>query len=380
MHISLVVVVVKTFELLRFAYRAESAGCESLSLSAGEHRTAVNAREHTHFAPYRADLGESSAVGTHAVVKDFGADFLFFEIVKAVEDKLDFLGFVVEVVRKVSKHVFVERFFSVFSFVAVERFENVVHLLVCVSAHFFVDFVGDMFKLDVEFGLADFFLDFFDEGDDLLDFFVTEHNCAEHFLFGDNVCACFDHHNRVFRSAEIERKAGFCTLCAVGIDDVFAVNHADHNRTRRTCPRNVAYRKRNGRAYHSENFGRDVGVNGQNGCDDRHVVVKSLREKRADGTVDKTGRQNRLVACSAFSFLETAGNLADGVHFLFVVNAQREKVHTVAGCFAHRCVDHNHGISATHYARTVGLSAICACFDGHFSAADHCFENSFFHK
>lgn len=160
---------------------------------------------------------------------------------------------------------------------------------------------------------------------------MTEHDCTEHFFFGDDVCASFNHHDSVFRAAEVESKARFCALCAVGIDDVLAVHHADHNRTRRTCPRNVAYRKCDGRTDHAENFGRNVGVNAQNGCNDRNVVVKSLREERTNRSVDKTRSEDRFVACSALSLFESAGDFADCVHFLFVVNAQREKVHAVAG-------------------------------------------------
>ena len=380
MHVSLVVIVVKTFELLSFAYRAESASGESLSLSSCEHCATVNAREHTHFAPDRTNFGELSAVGTHAAFENLCTHFFFLEIVEAVEDEFGFLGLVAEVVCKVSKHVNVESVFSFFSLIAVKRFEDVVHFFVCVRSNSFVDVVGDMFEIHIEFGLADFFLDFFDESHNLFDLFVTEHDCAEHFFFGDDVCARFNHHDGVFRAAEVESKARFCALCAVGIDDVLAVHHADHNRTRRTCPRNVAYRKCDGRTDHAENFGRNVGVNAQNGCNDRNVVVKSLREERTNRSVDKTRSEDRFVACSALSLFESAGDFADCVHFLFVVNAQREKVHTVAGCFAHRCVDHNHGVAATHDARTVGLSAVCACFDGHFSAAYRCLENSFFHK
>ena len=241
-----------------------------------------------------------------------------------------------------------------------------------------------MFEFDIEFGFADFFLNLFDESDDLLDFFVAEHNCAEHFLFGNHVCARFNHHNRVFRAREVEGKARFCTLCTVGVDDVFTVNHTDYDRTRRTCPRYIADRKRDGRTDHTEYFRRNVGVNRQNRCDNRdvvgYIISVILGEKGTHRSVDNTRCKNSMLRRLALTSGKSAGDFADCVHFLFVVNAQREKVHTVTRGFAHRCVDHNHGVTATHDARTVGLSAVCACFDGHFSAAYRCLENSFFHK
>ncbi len=379
-HISLVVVVVKTFEFLRFAYSAESASRECLGLTSREHCAAVNARKHTDFAPNGADFGECSSVGTYAVFENLCAHFFFFEIVETVENIFGLFGIILEVELEVSQNIHIESVFSLFSFIAVKCFEHEIHFLVGVCSDSIVDGVGDMFKFDVEFGFADFFLNFLNESNDFFDFFVTEQDCAEHFFFGDDVCARFNHHNCVFGAAEVESKTRFCALCAVGVDDVLAVHHTDYDRTRRTCPRNVAYRKSNGRTDHTENFGRDVGVNRKNGCDNRNVVVKSLRKKRTNRSVDKTRSKNSLVACSALSLFESAGDFADCVHFLFVVNAQREKVHALARCFAHRCVDHNDSVAATHYARAVGLRAIRACFDGHFSAAYRCLENSFFHK
>lgn len=77
MHISLVEVVVKTFELLSFADRAERASGQSLRLSSCEDCTAVDSRKYTYFAPNRTNFGKFSSVGTYAVVQDLCTDFLF---------------------------------------------------------------------------------------------------------------------------------------------------------------------------------------------------------------------------------------------------------------------------------------------------------------
>ena len=87
MHISLVIVVVKTFELLHFGNRAERASRQSLGLSAGEYRAAVNSRQNAVFAPDRTNFGERTTVGTNTFVKDFRADFDFLQSVKRVADR-----------------------------------------------------------------------------------------------------------------------------------------------------------------------------------------------------------------------------------------------------------------------------------------------------
>lgn len=208
---------------------------------------------------------------------------------------------------------------------------------------------------------------------------MTEQNCAEHFFFGDDIRTRFNHHDCVLGTGQAEVKSGFGALCAVGVDDVFAVHHTDHDGARRTRKRYIGDRKRDGRTDHSEHFGRNVGVNGQNRCDNGNVVVHSLGEQRTNGTVDKAGSKDCLVGRAAFSLFETAGDFADGVHFFFVVHAQGEVIHTFAGFFCHSCVDHNHGVAATDDTASVSLTAVSAGFDGDFSAADSCFEDFSFH-
>ena len=84
MHISLIIVVVQSFEFLHFGNRAKRTGRQSLGLSAGEHRAAVNSRQNAVFAPDGTDFGKRTTVGTNTLVKNFRADFDFFERIQRV--------------------------------------------------------------------------------------------------------------------------------------------------------------------------------------------------------------------------------------------------------------------------------------------------------
>ena len=73
--------------------------------------------------------------------------------------------------------------------------------------------------MDVDFhlGLADLGLDPGDELNDLLDLLVCEQDRAEHFLFGDLVCASFDHHDGLIGAGNGQLQTALFTLCKIGV-------------------------------------------------------------------------------------------------------------------------------------------------------------------
>ena len=378
-HIPLVVLVVEPFELLHFGDGAEGGDGHRLRLTSGEHGGTVSAREQTHFAPDGTDVREAPAVGTHAAVEDLGADLLFLEVIETVEDELGLLRDVVEVVREVREDVGVELVLSVIALGAVEALEDVVHLLVRIGAHCLVDVVGDGLELDVDLGLADFGDDAVDERDDLLDLLMTEEDGAEHLFLGDDVRSRLHHHDGVAGAGKAQMQLGLRSLRAVGVDDVLAVNETHHHGARGARKGDVGDGQRDGRTDHAEHLGRDVGVHRKHGGNDGNVVVHPLGEQRTDGAVDETRGEDRLVGRSALSLLEAAGDLAHGVHLLFIVHAEGEVIHALAGFLRHSGVDHDHGVAAAHDAAAVRLTAVGADLDGHLSAADCCLENFSFH-
>ena len=187
--------------------------------------------------------------------------------------------------------------------------------------------------------------------------------------------ARFNHHDSVLSAGEVEVKGGKFSFFSVRVDDVLAVYHTDHDRTRRTGERNVGNGESYGRTEHCKRLGSNVRVDGKSGCYDRYVVKKPFREKRTNRSVDKAGSKDSFVACSAFSSFKAARDFADGIHFFFVIDGKREKVHTLARGIGHGGVDHNDRVAATDEARAVSLLRVLAYVDGDFSAADFGFEN-----
>ena len=123
-------------------------------------------------------------------------------------------------------------------------------------------------QFDVSLGLADLFADVFDESALFLDGFVTEHDCVQHFLFGNLVCACFHHHDCVLGTCKVQVQAATFLLFLRGVDDVLAVNVTHNHATRRSCKGNVGDAERNAAAHHSVHFRLDVGFHGHSRSDD----------------------------------------------------------------------------------------------------------------
>ena len=374
--VSLADFVVETVELLHLGDAAQRAAGQDLGLSSGEHAAAVNSRQDARFAPNGSDLGQLSAVGTDAVVEDLGADLLFLHRVENFADVLLALG---ELLFEMSVDIRVEVFFRLLSLLSVKVLEHLVHLLVRIRSDSRVDLFGGMIEVGLELGLAHLLLNVLDERDDLLDLFVTEQNRADHLLFGQLVGARFDHQDRLFGAAERQVQSAPVTLLGVGVDHILTVDIADDDRTGRPRPRNVRNGQRDRAADHRIHFGRNVGVHRKAGRDDRDVIVEALGEQRTERSVDQSRRQDRLVAGSALALFETAGDLADGVHLLLKVYAEREKVDALARSLRHRRVDHDGGVAASDQAAAVGLFAVSADLYGHFPAADDGGKNLSFH-
>ena len=60
--------------------------------------------------------------------------------------------------------------------------------------------------------------------------------------------------------------------------------------------------------------------------DDLNFIEESVREERADRTVDQTGGQRFLFGRPAFALEEAAGNAAGSVGLFDVVDGEREEV------------------------------------------------------
>ena len=287
-HIALGGLFVKSFELLRRAQHVQRAGRERLRLTAGEHGGTVRAGQNVAFAPDGTDVFQTSAVGADALIEDLRADLLFGEVIDGIFEFARLIGIDL---RKVRENILLDFVLTRFALCAVESIERPIEFFRAVRAHRGVKLLGDMIQFDLLFGFArrgnD---DVLDERADLLDLLMPEHDRADHFVVGDLVRTRLDHEDRVARACKVEVNGALFALRGIGVDDVLAVHQPDHDRTRRTCPRDIGNGERDGRTDHGERLGGDVRLHRESRCDDHDVVEKSLREERTERSVDEARR------------------------------------------------------------------------------------------
>ena len=209
---------------------------------------------------------------------------------------------------------------------------------------------------------ADFSHNLLLESNQLLDLLVTGENRAEHVRLADLLRARLDHQHGFIRTGDRQAQLGNRALLLIRIDDDFTIDQTDGNAADRARPRDIADRNRGGSADHRGNIRRHVLLNGKHRRHNLHVVAHALVEQRAQRAVDQAGGQRRLFRRTTLALDETAGDLAHGIHLLFKVNAQREKVLTLARRVARRRVDHDHRVAQADDHRSVSLTAVLAKF------------------
>ena len=187
-------------------------------------------------------------------------------------------------------------------------------------------------------------------------------NRAEHVRLADLLRARLNHQHGLVRAGNRQAQLGNRALLLIRVDDDFAVHQTDGNAADRARPRDIADRNRGGSADHRGNIRRHVLLNGKHRRHNLHVVAHALVEQRAQRAVDQAGGQRRLFGRTTLALDETAGDLAHGIHLLFKVNAQREKVLTLARRVARRRVDHDHRVAQSNDHRSVSLTAVLAKF------------------
>ena len=85
-----------------------------------------------------------------------------------------------------------------------------------------------------------------------------------------------------------------------------------------------------------EDVERVIGIRGERIHDDLDFVAHAFGEERAQGPVGETGDQDSVGGRTAFPAEERAGDLAAGIHTLFIIHAEGEEVNALADA-AHGC-------------------------------------------
>ena len=207
--------------------------------------------------------------------------------------------------------------------------------------------------LVLELGLADLCLDVSDEGNNLLDLLMRNHQSVEHVVLRYFVCACLDHNDLISGCADGNVHLGALALLSGRVDDNLTVNDADVCAADDVVERDIRDRNRDRRAQQSGYLGRVIRIVLQNGADDGNVIAQVLGEQRTHGAVDLAGSQDRLLRGTALAAHEGTRDTANCVQTLLEVNREREEVDAVAGLCRGGRGDQNNGLAVANQAGAV---------------------------
>jgi hypothetical protein len=155
---------------------------------------------------------------------------------------------------------------------------------------------------------------------------MTEHDGAEHDVFGQFLGFRLHHQHGVARAGDDEVELGLLHLVDVRVKHVFAADVADAGAADRTHEGHAGKGQRGRRRDHRQNVRIVLQVVLDDRDDDLRVVLVAIGEERADRAVDQAGNQRFLLGRTAFALEVAARDLAGGEGLFLVVDGQREEV------------------------------------------------------
>ena len=179
---------------------------------------------------------------------------------------------------------------------------------------------------------------------------MPKHHRAQHHIFRQLHGFRFDHQNSRFSACNNQIQLGGFQFGQSRVQNVFAIDISNTRSTDRAVKRDAGNRQGGGSTDQGRNIRIDFTLGGHDGSNDLHVIVKTLREKRAQRAIDQTGSQDFLLGGTTFTLEETTGNTTRSVSPFLVINRQREEVLAGLDAFgANHCHQHYRVIQANHY-------------------------------
>ncbi|MNW47841.1 hypothetical protein D3C74_251850 [compost metagenome] len=299
---------------------------QRLRLTAGKQTGAMRTWQQINIAFDRTNFFQFTTVRTHFIMGNQPAYFFLNDVMQ------DFLH--------IGKQF---RRFYVFLFEMSHRFvvDGINRILTCMllgnfhgfnqtilgqSANFPVHIFIHFMELHLHLLFAGYFHELFDDGNDILDFIMAEHDRLEHHLFRHFVGFRLHHHDGVFGTGYNHVNVTGFLLSHVRINHELPVNPSNRYAADRPVKRNIGNAQRCRSPNHCRNFRLAVLIHAHDQVYDLHVVTESFREQRANRTVGQAASQNGLFARTSLPFNEATGNFTDCIKFLFIIDRQREKV------------------------------------------------------
>ena len=204
---------------------------------------------------------------------------------------------------------------------------------------------------------------------------MAKENRFQHFVFRNFICTGFDHNDLLSGRSNSQIQIRDLSLCARRVDDKFTIHQTDRNSANRTIERDIGNGNCDGRSQHRKDLRLAVLINRKNRVDQRNIIAVILREKRTHGTIDAASSQNCIFAGTSFSFQETSGDLAHGVHFFFIIDREREEIDSLSGLFGMGSGGDDGGIPVRKPDSSAGLLSHFSDFSAEFATGKLHFKN-----
>ena len=193
------------------------------------------------------------------------------------------------------------------------------------------DRAGARLEVRLVLGLAGRLAELLLDVDERLQRAVSEQDGLGHDVFGQELGARLDHHDRVPGARDDEVELGLLELAVGRVDDELAIDPSDADGADGARERDRADGQR-GRGGHGAEHVRLVLLVGREDRDDQlDVVLVALGEERPDRAVGQAGGERRRLGGTRLALDEAARDLARGVHPLLELDGEREEVEPRAG-------------------------------------------------
>ncbi|OQA29202.1 MAG: hypothetical protein BWY59_00481 [Verrucomicrobia bacterium ADurb.Bin345] len=358
-HIPLLLFGRNGIEDLAFAHAAQGEDGERLRLPAREEAAAVHARQDAHFDGDRANLVRLAPIGAAAFVENQLAQRVFNHLPDVAANIQQPLGeafdqFAFDFADQVGSCAFPRLLLGIDDGLADARRE-------CLHRRhqFLVNFrFGHDHLLRVK------------EADQLvlqLDHLAnarfTELYGSHHHVFRDLFCPGFHHDDAFAGAGDHQIQVARFHLLEGRVQDEFAVHPTHAHRAHRPLEGDTRDAQRGGGADGAEDVRLVFLIGREHGDDDLHFIAEMLGEERADGAVGHAGAQDGAFAGAAFALDEAARNFAGGIHALFKVYGEGEKINTLTGVVRHGGGCQDDGVAIADEHGTVGLLGHSARLD-----------------
>ena len=217
--------------------------------------------------------------------------------------------------------------------------------------------------------------DLVDECNDLLVSFVAKEDSFDHLILGNFISTGLDHNNLLCGGCNSQIQIAYLSLCRSRIDHQLTIYQTYRNSTYRAGEGNIRDGYGDGGTNHCQNLRSAVLIYTKYSIHDGTIVTIILREQRSHGTIDTTSSQNRILAGTALSLQKASGNFTYGIHFFFIINAQREEIDTFSGLVRCSCGRQQGSLTIRQPYSTVGLLCHFADLSTQFAAGQLHFKN-----